>query len=134
MKIGRFIKRGEDLKSKPSICTHMGEDITNDRTTAIGLEKRYNHTPVHFEEGEYTKEIYKKLRSHNLIIVYVANEIVDYIFKNKDYSYVKMAQNASDRSVIDGIKGWNAPKKVKLAQALGRERQLAFRVRNMGGV
>ena len=34
----------------------------------------------------------------------------------------------------EGHKAYNAPKKVKMAIAVGRERALAFRVRNMGGV
>lgn len=135
MIIGEYVKRGEDLVFSPvkdvSIFnkkngTSLSQQIYKEKS-ALALSKHYNHTIIILEKGEDLNEVYSKIIKSSPLGLYIIKllngKIIDYVFKDRNYSFYNKKKSECSKKILAGHKMWNASKKFKIKMMVARERK-----------
>lgn len=134
MIIGEYVKKGEDLVFSPVKDVNIfneqnGTSLSQKQykeKSALALSKHYNHTVIFLEKGENLDEVYSKMiKSSPLglyIIKLVNGKIIDYIFKDRNYSFYNKKKSECSKKILAGHKRYNASKKFKVKMMVARER------------
>ena len=133
MVIGEYVKKGEDLVFSPtkdvSIFNQQNETSLSQKKykekSALALSKHYNHTVVFLEKGENLDDVYSKIIKSSPLGLYIVKllngKIIDYIFKDRNYSFYNKVKSNTGKQILAGHKRWNASKKFKMKMMVARE-------------
>lgn len=134
MIIGEYVKKGEDLVFAPikdvSIFNERnGTNLSQKQykeKSALALSRNYNHTVIFLEKGEDLDEVYSRVTQSSPLGLYIIKltngKIIDYVFKDRNYSFYNKLKTDTSKQMLAGHKLWNASKKFKVKMMVSRER------------